>query len=423
MRSTIRTYNRSGGGYFTFTLFGINPLVFGSFFGYKLVVFLIIVLTFVAIHLTVAALFSRDVPRSDLWIFSLLVTLLFFQQMPSIVQCIYWMTGTLAYQLPNLVALVALSLAIYRTRGGGGKISKFLLASSAILLAFMAAGGSIPNWLTFTALLGIATFVSFRHNLPHKWLWLCMLLVVTIGVCISLAAPGNVARSAHFPERQQFFRSLILSTAQIVRFAGKWLSNIAFILATLLYIPIAARLAETGSHIFRNHFYVHPIVAVVFLLFILYAGFFPPYWAMGSLYQHRTVNVSFFWFLLSWFMAIQITVSYLKKRGALAFERLPAYFNYIAIPVISIALLTTGNTGAAFYDLLSKDALYYNRELEARYNVIANDCVGSDSPCVLEPLQHKPATLFFLDIGAGPDDERNICLSRYFQIKEASLSK
>src|SRR5438309_1530300 len=81
-----------------------------------------------------------------------------------------------------------------------------------------------------------------------------------------------------------------------------------------------------------------------------------------------------------------------------------------------IALSTTGNTGAAFYDLLSKDALYYNRELEARYRLIETECAGKQTPCILNPVAHKPATLFFLDISENANDERNLCFGQYFRL-------
>jgi hypothetical protein len=413
-------YNQTGGGLFSFIFFSLNPLVFGSFFGYKLVVFAIIALTFIAIHVMVNAIFHLTLPRLDQWIFSLIVTLLFFQQMPVITNCIYWATGALSYQLPNIISLLALSAAIHVVRFDTGKIRKGLLTGSALLLTFISVGTNVPNMLLLTLLLGIITAVSFKNDWEHKWLWFSMLALAVIGVVISLAAPGNLARSTNFPERQQFFRSLILSSAQIIRFVGKWLSNIAFILATLLYVPIAARLTDR-SHLFKNHFYVHPSVGIAFLLVILYVGFFPAYFAMGYLYQHRTVNVSYFWFLLCWFLNIQIAVSYLMKRGAVVIERLPNYFNYLAVPVIVIALLTTGNTGAAFYDLLSKDALYYNRELETRYRLIESECSGKQTPCVLDPVVHKPTTLFFLDISANANDRRNVCFGEYFQLNEVRL--
>ena len=419
-RLVLFHYNHTGGGLFSFLFFGLNPLVFGSFFGYKLVVFSIIALTFVAIHVMVNAIFHLTLPRLDKWIFSSLVTLLFFQQMPVITNCIYWITGALAYQLPNIITLLALAAAIHAVRFDSGKIRKGSLTALALLLTFISVGTNVPNMLLFTLLLGIITAVSFKNNLEHKWLWFSMLAIAVIGVLISLAAPGNLVRSTYFPERQQFFRSLILSSAQIIRFVGKWLSNIAFILATLLYVPIAARLADR-SHLFKNHFYVHPLVGIAFLLVILYVGFFPAYFAMGNLYQHRTVNVSYFWFLLCWFLNIQIAVSYLKKRGAVVIERLPNYFNYLAVPVIVIALLTTGNTGAAFYDLLSKDALYYDRELKARYRLIESECSGKQTPCVLDPVVHKPTTIFFLDISPKANEERNLCFGRYFQLNEVRL--
>jgi hypothetical protein len=191
-------------------------------------------------------------------------------------------------------------------------------------------------------------------------------------------------------------------------------------LATLLYIPIAVRLSASSS-LFKNHFYIHPLAALLFLITILYVGFFPAYWAMGYLYQHRTVNVSYFWFLLCWFLSIQIAVSYFMKRGARGLENLPGYFNYLALPVIAIALLTTGNTGAAFYDLLSKEALYYNREMEARYKHIETDCSSNQAPCLIEPIEHKPPTLFFVDISDKPKDDRNVCFGNYFHLEEVVL--
>ena len=419
-RFVLYQYNHTGGGHFSFILFGLNPLVFGSFFGYKLVVFSIIVLTFIAIHVLVNVIFHLTLPLLDRWIFSSIVTLLFFQQMPVITNCIYWITGALAYQLPNIISLLALSSAIYVARFDASKTRKGSLIILALLLTCISVGTNVANIFLFTLLVGVITAVSFKNNGEHKWLWFSMLAIALIGVLISVAAPGNAVRSANFPERQQFFRSLILSSAQVVRFMGKWLSNIAFILATLLYVPIAARLAAR-SHLFTNHFYVHPLVGLAFLLVILYMGFFPAYFAMGSLYQHRTVNVSYFWFLLCWFTNVQIAVSYLKKRGAVVIESLPNYFNYVAVPIIAIALLTTGNTGAAFYDLLSKDALYYNRELEARYRLIETECAGKQTPCILNPVAHKPATLFFLDISENANDERNLCFGQYFRLNEVRL--
>jgi hypothetical protein len=413
-------YKHSGGGYASLILFGLNPLVFGSFFGYKLVVFSIIVLTFIAIHLTVITIFKNNLPRIDRWIFSSVVTLLFFHQMPAITQCIYWITGALSYQLGNIVSLMALSVAMHVVRPGSGKIRKGFLTALALVLTFSSVATSLPNTFLFTLLLGIITVISFKSNLEHKWLWTSMLVIAVIGALIVIAAPGNLERSGFFPERHQFFRSLILSSAQVVRFVGKWLSNIAFILATILYVPIASRLADR-SHLFKNHFYIHPLLGIAFLFIILYVGFFPAYWAMGYLYQYRTVNVSYFWFLFCWFLNVQIAVSYLRKRGAVAIERLPNYFNYFAAPVIIIALLTTGNTGAAFYDLLSKEALYYNRELETRYRVVETQCSGKQTPCVLDPVTHKPTTLFFLDIAADANDAPNECFAEYFQLNEVKL--
>jgi hypothetical protein len=412
-------YNHSGGGYTSFTLFGLNPLVFGSFLGYKLVIFCVIVLTFVAVHLMTGAIFNGHVPRIDRWLFSTIIVLLFFQQMPVITQCIYWLTGALSYQLPNVFSLLTLFFAVSAGRARSG-IRKGLLTVPALLLTFVSVGTNVPNMLLFTLLLAVIAAVSFKHQLEQRWLWLAMLVVAVAGACLFIAAPGNSMRAMYFPEGRQFFRSVILSSAQIIRFLGKWLSNVGFILATLLYVPIAARLTER-SPLFKNHFYVHPLVALGFLVVILYAGFFPAYWAMGYLYQHRTVNVSYFWFLICWFLNIQIIVSYFRQRTGVSIERLPNYFNYLAVPVIAVALLTTGNTGAAVYDLLSKDALYYNREVEARYRQIETDCSLNQTPCLLDPIEHKPATLFFLDISTEANDSRNVCFAEYFHLKEVRL--
>jgi hypothetical protein len=413
-------YNEVGGSYFSFILFKLNPLAFGSILGYKLVAFSVIVLTFIAIHLFVMAIFKNYLPQIDQWIFSSVVTLLFFNQMPVITQCIYWATGALSYQLPNLVSLLALSLALYIVRSDSGRIRKGFVTALVFFLTAISVGANIPNMLLFTLLLCLITFVSFANKLEHKWLWLCMLLIAVTGAIIVIAAPGNSARSELFPEKHQFFRALVLSSAQVARFAGKWLSNVVLILATLLYIPIAARLAGSSTF-FKNHFYIHPLLGIAFLLIILYAGFFPAYWSMGSLYQHRTVNVSYFWFLICWFLNIQIAVSYLKKRWAVAIERFPNYFNYFAVPVMVIALLTTGNTGLAFYDLLSKNALYYDREMNARYKLIETQCSGKETPCVLDPLEHEPATVFLLDLTSDANVERNRCFARYFRLPEVRL--
>lgn len=420
--SLIYLYQQKTGLYSSIALHSLNPLVFGSFTGYKLIAPCLIILTFLATHLAIATLYKDTLLRIDQWIFSAALTLLFLHQMPTVTEGIYFATGAIPYQLPNVISLLIISISALIGRFDASKFMKSALVILAHLLTLSVVGFNFPHMVLFTLLLGFIAAACFRSNLEQKWLWLSLLIVALAGATVAITAPGNAVRSSYFPDKGRFFYSLTLSLAQVVRFSGKWLSDLPFILLTLLYIPIAARVADK-SKLLKNHLYIHPLAGLVFLFVVLFVGFFPAYWSMGHLFQHRTVNVSYFWFLFCWFLNVQVMVSYLKKRGSVIIGRLPNYFPYLALPVIVIALLATGNTGRAFYDLLSGEAYYYDQELKMRYKFVKSECSISQEPCVLEPLTHKPATLYSLDITPDEKNEINECFSQYFQIKEVKLKQ
>jgi len=206
-----------------------------------------------------------------------------------------------------------------------------------------------------------------------------------------ISAPGNAARSSYAPDRHRLFFSVGMSLAQGAGFLFDWLTNPAFILSTLLFIPVADTFSDK-SELLKNHFYIHPLSSLFLLLVIVFMGFFPPYWATGMLYQYRTVNTVFFFFLLGWFINISVWVSYLKERRQVKIPRLPTYVYLICLPVISLALLFSNNTRTAMTDLFTGRAYYYDGEVRKR-RALLERCAGEGrSDCQIQKLDDLPET-------------------------------
>jgi hypothetical protein len=363
----VDIYNRGGGKYFATVLFTFcDPLTKESFWGYKASAFLIIILTFVAIYTLVVSFVESGVSRRDKLIAAAFLLALFSNQTPEITELYYFMTGAVVYQVGIILTLFFFAL-VNRLSGQSKQVKLWMTILCCVLIVAIV-GSNETSMLILAMLIFMVTIHLWLKWSEERWRWLVFSLVTIVCSAVVILAPGNAARAAHYltPDQHQFGYAVRMSVLQEISFLSIWLSNLAFILSTIIFIPLAAKLADSSR--FLKNIRVHPLISSVLLLVLLFIGFFPAYWAQGVMGQHRTVATVYFFFLLGWFLNLVILMNYLQAKRGWTVARLPNYVYVIGVSIILCTLLFANNTRVAFADLVRGRAYRYDRAVNERYS-------------------------------------------------------
>ena len=401
----IGEYLNWNGRYVSNIFVMLNPIAFDSFIGYKLVPILLIICTVFSFYFFFRALTDKVINQYELFALSLVITLLYLHQMPIISEGIYMYTGAVTYQLGNVFLLLyAGALCQYI---GKKHLFKSKIAHAILLIALMFLTIGFNETIMITVLLfSTGIYVISKLNKLDGRAFLFYLLIVCICFsCIVYFAPGNSTREAYFPNNHQLVNSLISSLAQCIRFFFDWISSAPLILLSILYYSLNKRLSEHVP-IFRESFYLTPLISFALLFIVIFIGAFPAYWSTGILGQHRTMNVSYLLFIIAWF--INLTVFYNKNLATLDLKH---YKLRIVIYVLVWCSLVFARNGYTLLeDIRTGDIARFNTQMVERYSIIEN----SGDTIYFEPIKYRPKTLFVLDITDNPKNWQNEAYAIFF---------
>ena len=107
LNAQIEWYLTWTGRYFSTFILSINPLVYNNLMLYKTIPVLLIVGLWLSLSLLVQAIFI-NIKTKHLFFISTSIMTLFFFQMPSISQGVYWLAGAVTYQLGNILFVFCL---------------------------------------------------------------------------------------------------------------------------------------------------------------------------------------------------------------------------------------------------------------------------------------------------------------------------
>jgi hypothetical protein len=387
----------------------LNPIRFGSFIIYKSVPFLMIGLLVLVNFSLVKQILNEA--RNNL-IFSLVLTLLYLHNMPIISEGIYWFTGSVIYLLGIIILLFYLSVLIKTVRGEA-KWNVFFLC----LLLFLACGFNEVLTLLIVFLLGVVAYIFYKNNLPKKRLIGFQFLFSIAFASIMIFSPGNSFRQEVYENTHNFFHSFLYSFLQTGRFSFTWATSIPLISTSLLYFSINKEMREK-SELFQNSFYLNRWMSVSLLFLIIFVCVFPPYWATGVLGQHRTPNVAYFFFLITWFINLTVWYNYYQKK--LVFS-LTKNIKRTLFGFLMVGLLLTSNGYGALSDIFSGSAKNYNEQMNSRYTKLKKSKPERDEPIIFSPIQDPPKCLFVSDITDNPEDWTNHAYNLYFCLDSTKI--
>ena len=149
------------------------------------------------------------------------------------------------------------------------------------------------------------------------------------------------------------------------------------------------------------------MLALVLLPYII------TYWSSGLLGQYRTVNVSCFYFVISWLLTVAVWDHQVFRKHWTK-VLVPDTARGIGLPIVIFALLMVlGRDLAVDIDLIRGRAARYDASVELRYAMV-RDAIGREaSEIVLPPLADEPRSLKILPLDLSPDHWMNRSMADY----------
>lgn len=389
----VNYYMHWSGRYFATATAAANPTISGDFERYKLYSFVAVLLLPASIFVFVRKLLHNRFNLLQKLALAALLLCLYLLQMPRVSEGVFWLTGFLAYQLPNvlLLLLLTLLLSFFRTEDRGYKIIYIVMA---IFTCVAIVGANEMSLLmTFTTIL----FINYynRNDKKNSPYLLSLFIFCALACLVSVAAPGNYVRlSSHLKASKPLLSISYAAFLTILSFV-RWLGPL--LVATVLYVLYwGMRLADKTEDTLI--FKVDLRLSAGCYLTTLFLMQFTFTWAVGERPTPRVDNVIYFYVICGWLYNVQVALC--KYNHLLKAERelTPALPLVLLLLLLSSVFEINGTIATAYIDLLSGKAAAYDNALNKRYAYLKTS--GCD-PCKLPPLPAVPQTLQFIEIQEG----------------------
>ena len=423
----LNHYVEWSGRYSGNALYAIYPLIFGMFSGLAFMPAILILLLFLSCSYFLSKLFNLRLRSKTVLLISLCFVSVFLLGMKHSASSLYWPAGALSYQTANILLLLTLALMISLMDRLKQQKNYNLTLISLVLIVILGMGTNETNMLSLTGIVALASLIHLRTGWSTLKPWVIISMVTLVSFAIVYLAPGNVVREASFPLRHDLVRAINGSLDMGLWVLMGWLLNPLFIVASLLFPLAIARLYALSSRSFNvsNRLLVVVVLITLLLPFVLQ---FPAWWAMGGWPPPRTVDATFFVFMLSWFFMLGVlTIRFAPASFLNSNEK---YFPVSSGIIFSVGtlLFTLAVVGNFKFKRVQQDiwqrAEPFNAYMLKRYTLI-DQSVSHQHLALLVPAFKKefPRSIYFNDIVPDSRDWRNVCYADYFGLQVVGREK
>jgi hypothetical protein len=361
MGATLEAYQNWTGRYFLCWVLTLRSLLYSATFAYQLLLFFLILAWPVTVYLLIK-LFFKSIDTGHNILLTLIITFIYFYNLPSQDEGLFWFTGAIAYQLPNLLSMLYIVvIGLIHEKQTGNKILVSLHILAAMLLLIMIAGCneiSMAVLLVFNILL---TIYQFYIKSDKRYIILFLAFVTLAAATIVTLAPGNNIRESLFPDRYKFFLTIYMSILGAGYYTIQWLFMI--LLLTILSIPLIKQYLPLTNNFFK----VPLVIALSSWIVLMGITFIVPAWATGQMPNPRAINVIFQLFILGWFYNLIILINtFNSKRFEIPIpHRVYRILLIIVIFVITFSPnpLVNNNLKYAYKDLIFGKAQRYSKQM------------------------------------------------------------
>lgn len=410
-------YNEWTGRYFTIFLNHSNPLLFDSFFGFK-IASILLTLALAASIFYFSRTLTPTLSRLTHWGFSGVITFLFLLKIPSIPEAFYWFASFVTYTVPAIMILLWLALTIkwYQPKN---KRYKTRIGLACCLLVFGAIGSSETTLLLMVVLIGAWLFHRAVIVKKPDILMMSVTATALISCYFLFAAPGNTARLGGNPVSGNIPLATLVSIKFIATAAKNWFLGTPILIFSVCWLIVLSRIPKNLQPAFSFP---------VWLTILSYAGtlfaiVFPSFYAVSTELDPtpRVVNSLYFFFLLGWFYLVGAVYYQLRHLSVFDFLRKPALLpvTYLACLLFGVFSLSKSTSFKTLYgDWLKGNAKAYDLEMKERYAILSD--TSNPNP-IVSKIQTRPASLFVEDITDNPEGWWNWCMAGYFGKESISL--
>ena len=413
-------YDGWTGRYFSNMLVHANPLVWGWYDGFRLIPALAITALLSSLFTLVSELLRGESFKTRLLSTGILFFLIVLA-LQSVVEAFFWTAAIATYTVPTVLTiyLLAVMLRWYRQPTNW---NKRLTAVWAGFLVFASIGSGETNLILLLLLL--LTIAGYRLLFQRTFdPFLVGLVVVALASAwLLFRAPGNAVRMGGNPHSGELLLSMVSSFGWLARSVGGWLIKTPILPLSILFWPMARRIARPGSPNARLFDLPAELLTVVYVG-LLAATIFPSYYGIGLPPFARTMNVLFVFFTLGWFFVLTVWAGRFERRTRLA-ESEPLFIRRASLPVLAITgLWVVGSIAFStslkqlYTDLLGGHAATYDREMSARHRRLQSPA----DTLRLAPISVYPPSLFVEDIRPERTHWWNRCQSGYYGHKAIVL--
>ena len=390
IETQVQWFNDWSGRYMaTFAISSLNPLSFGQLklaFIHPLLLITGTVFSFRLLVNNAIETFKLELNRT---LVLSVILFFYFNYLPDFGETFYWMAGAYTYQLPVIFFVLYLNSLIHLFQS---EKQVLILKNSGIaifcLIIILGSNEVIVVYLCFVNTLILLVVFLMNKKAIRRFL---PLFVIALALSITMIfAPGNFSRGALF-ERQDFHivKSIFNAFARGCFVMVFWLPSLAFI---LLLIPNIYRIKIPNLIPSKLDFLNKKklvFLGPVFLIFVLFIGFFPSIYTTKWIPQ-RAYTPIFFIFMLFGTVLIFIAINKIQVLSELnkmlSNKSATSFLLFIAI----ITLAHNSNVMNAYVDLTSGKANSYNKQVMAAYKLL--ETTKKDTVYIIE-LEKKPLIL------------------------------
>ncbi|MCM1058264.1 MAG: hypothetical protein NC517_11750 [Firmicutes bacterium] len=292
----------------------------------------------------------------------------------------------------TLILMLFMELLI----GGGNYLTLLWAMIVLVLTAALQWLRKCPDWggrigLTCAALFQIACFV------------------------VNAVAPGNAMRAATTVQTPAF-KAILLSLRQGIAYFSIWLNGWWILGAMVLLcfiLPVIRKMSFSFSY---------PLPVLAFLYGMFCALSCPTFYAQSNTGPARAVNVCYYGFILTSYVALFYLTGWIYKKWNCPEEYTAALRPiYCRLLLFALALqLAVGlvdntflqTTGMqALQDIISGTAAAYDQEYRERIRLLET---SAEPDIVFMPYQHRPHTVYVGDYGGDGSFGTNLALAAWY---------
>lgn len=406
----LRQYLGFCGRYTADALLCVHPLATGKLLYSQLALFATLLATLAALLLFCRILLQNTLNAA---ICALTILLFYLCYLPQLAEGVYWVTGLCNYELGFVTSLMHISLLLIAMKCNKALRFTLLIAAAFFLVAAIGVNelnaALIPSYylLSLFAAAHLRKKETFAGQLfPYLAFFFAIAFIASL---FSILSPGNAVRNKDFADRYNFFHSALFSILQTARFVARWLFTVPSLLISALVLARANNFPD-------NSFYrLSYKLILALLLFTVFMGSFLPYFAMGILGQHRTINYVFFFGILLWlWFLISLSKHYYfyKKTGFLS----NAPITTLIMAVSIVFMFFTGNSAVLLRDFKSGSFGAYREEFMYRQqHILKNPEAG------IPVLKNVPACFQIVDARCDSTWWADKCMKFFYRDTKLEL--